>query len=110
MYKDALQKDQLWGPAHYKLALTLLKMGQVSGAVQEFRKSIERLPKTDADHWDAVVKLSEIYLAVAHDKQYLDEVDGYTKELLARDPNSFDGHRLRGDLNFVQRSKGLLHR
>lgn len=105
MYKDALQRDQLWGPAHYKLAITLLKLGQVSGAVQEFRKSIERLPKTDADHWDAMVKLSEVYLAVARDRQYLDEVDGYTRELLARDPNSYDGHRLVGDLSFVRALK-----
>jgi tetratricopeptide (TPR) repeat protein len=102
MYKDALQKDQLFGPAHYKLALTWLKLGQATGAVQEFRKAIDTLPKNNADHWDAVVKLSEIYLAVAHEKQYLEEVDNYTKQLLALDTNSFDGHRLLGDLNFVR--------
>jgi tetratricopeptide (TPR) repeat protein len=102
MYKDALQKDQLFGPAHYKLALTWLKLGQATGAVQEFRKAIDTLPKSSPDHWDAVVKLSEIYLAVAHEKQYLEEVDSYTKQLLALDANSFDGHRLLGDLNFVR--------
>ena len=102
MYKDALQKDLMFGPAHYKLALTWLKLGQATGAVQEFRKAIDTLPKTDADHWDAMVKLSEIYLAVAHDKQYLEEVDSYTKQLLAMDANSFDGHRLVGDLHFVR--------
>jgi len=102
MYKDALQKDLLFGPAHYKLALTSLKLGQAGPAVTEFRKAIDTLPKNSPDHWDAVVKLSEIYLAVAHDKQYLEEVDGYTKQLLALDANSFDGHRLLGDLNFVR--------
>lgn len=102
MYKDALQKDLLFGPAHYKLALTWLKLGQASGAVTEFRKAIDTLPKNDPDHWDSVVKLSEIYLAAAHDKQYLEEVDSNIKQLLARDANSFDGHRLLGDLNFVR--------
>ena len=27
MYADALQKDHLWGPAHYKLGLTWIKTG-----------------------------------------------------------------------------------
>ncbi|HEV2445091.1 MAG TPA: tetratricopeptide repeat protein, partial [Candidatus Sulfopaludibacter sp.] len=98
-------KDQRYGPAHYRLALTYLKLGQVAPAVHELHVSIELLKKDGAegaDHYDSVVKLSEIYLAVARDKQFLDEVDGYCKELLARDPNSFDGHRLTADLNFVR--------
>ena len=107
MYRDALQKDQLYGPAHYKLAVTWYKLGQVPGAVQEFRRAIERLPKEDADHWNAVVQLSEIYLAVAKDKQYLEEVDGFTQELLKRDPNSYDGHRLTGDLDFVRAQQAI---
>src|ERR1019366_2304800 len=52
--------------------------------------------------WDAVVKLSEIYLGVTHEKAYLDEVEGYCKKLLERDPNSYDGHRLTGDLDFAR--------
>ncbi|HKE28443.1 MAG TPA: tetratricopeptide repeat protein [Bryobacteraceae bacterium] len=101
MYKDALQKDLLFGPAHYKLALTSLKLGQATAAVTEFRKAIDTIPQTDSDHWDSMVKLSEIYLAVRQ-KQYLEDVDTYTKQLLARDANSFDAYRLMGDLNFVR--------
>jgi tetratricopeptide (TPR) repeat protein len=103
MYKNALQKDQRFGPAHYHLALTYLKLGQLPGAVHEFHVSIELLKKDSSpDYWDSLVKLSEIYLAVAHDKQFMGEVEGYTKELLAKDPNSFDGHRLTGDLDYVR--------
>jgi tetratricopeptide (TPR) repeat protein len=110
MYRNALQKDQRYGPAHYHLALTDLKLGQIPGAVHEFRVSIELLKKDGpeaADHWDSVVKLSEIYLAVAHEKQYMDEVEGYTKEMLARDANSFDGHRLTGDLTYVRATQAF---
>lgn len=103
MYKDALQKDQRYGPAHYKLALTYLREGQMGGVVSELRKAVELLPKSDPDHWDAVVKLSEIYIAEASkDKIFMQEVQGYIKELLARDPNSYDGHRLSGDYDFAQ--------
>jgi tetratricopeptide (TPR) repeat protein len=102
-YRNALKRDKRYGPAHYKLALTNLKVNDVGGAVNELRNSIELLPKESPDHWDAVVKLCEIYLAVAKgEKTYMDEVEGFTKELLTRDPNSFDGHRLVGDIHYTR--------
>ena len=103
MYRNAIQKDQRYGAAHYHLALTYLKLAQIQPAVHELRVSVELLkPAAGPDYWDSVVKLSEIYLGFAHDKQFMDEVEGYTKELLAKDPNSFDGHRLTGDLDYVR--------
>ncbi len=101
MYKDALQKDPLFGPAYYKLGLTETKLGAWGAAVNAFRRAIERLPASSPDKWDAMVQASQIYLIAASDqKEYLDEVEDYCKKLLARDPNSFDGHRLTGDLKF----------
>lgn len=103
MYRNALQKDQRYGPAHYHLALTYIKLGQLPLAVHELRASVELLKQDNsADYWDSVVKLSEIYLAAARDKESMAEVEGYCKDLLKRDPNSFDGHRLTADLNFVR--------
>ena len=100
-YRNALKRDPKYGPAHYKMALVSLKTGDVGGAVSSLRKSIELLPADQAEHWDAVVKLTEIYLAVAKgEKQYMDEVEKFTKDLLKRDPNSFDAHRLVGDLDY----------
>lgn len=99
-YRNALKRDQKFGEAHYKLALVALKVGDASGAVGSLRRAIELVPLDQPDHWDAVVKLCEIYLAGASDqKVYMDEVEKFTKDLLKRDPNSYDGHRLLGDLN-----------
>jgi tetratricopeptide (TPR) repeat protein len=105
MYKDALQKDALWAPAHYKLALTYLKLGQVGGAVPEFRKAIERPPIDTPEHWDSVVNLCDIFLTAQTDPRnqpLLKDVETYIKQLLAHDAKSFDGHRLNGDFLFVQ--------
>src|ERR1039457_5576032 len=102
MYLNAKAKDQRWGPAYYKLGLTALKMGSITEAVNALRRAVELLPESQADHWDAVVKLSEIYLSATHEKSLLDDVDGYCKGLLKRDPNSYDGHRLTGDLDYVR--------
>ena len=37
----------------------------------------------------------------------MDEVEKYTKELLKRDPNSFDGHRLIGDLAYFRATEAF---
>ena len=37
----------------------------------------------------------------------MDEVEKYTKELLKRDPNSFDGHRLIGDLHYIRATEAF---
>ena len=102
MYLNAKAKDQRWGPAYYKLGLTALKLGSITEAVNAFRRAVELLPAGEADHWDAVVKLTEIYLAVTREKAYLDEVEGYCNALLKRDANSYDGHRLTGDLDYAR--------
>src|SRR5450759_4682599 len=100
-YRNALKRDQKYGAAYYKLALVSLKMGDVGAAVSSLRRAVELIPPDQPDRWDAVVKLSDIYLAFGRgDKLYMKEVETFTDDLLKRDPNSFDAHRLIGDLNF----------
>ena len=102
MYRNALQKDQRYGMAYYKLAQTDLKLGRVPNALGELRRAIELIPKDQPEHTDSEIKLAEIYLAFTRETQYLSEVESVAKELLQRDPNSFDGHRLTADLDFVR--------
>jgi len=105
-YKDAIQKDPRFGPAYYKLGLTVLKLmetehGNVSEAVQAFRRAVSLLPVESKDHWDAAVRLSEIYLVGGiNQKEFTDEIEKTIEGLLKRDPNSYDAHRLNGDLHF----------
>ena len=102
MYRNALQKDQRYGAAYYHLAQTDLKLGRIPNALGELRRAIELIPKDQPEHLDSEVRLAEIYLAFTRESQFLTEVEGITKELLRRDPNSFDGHRLTADLDFVR--------
>jgi tetratricopeptide (TPR) repeat protein len=100
-YRNALKQDPKYGPAHYKLALTALKTQDVQAAVASFRRALNTLPPDSPDRVDSTVKLAEIYLQVARgEKSFMDEVEGFTKDLIKRDPNSFDAHRLIGDLNY----------
>jgi tetratricopeptide (TPR) repeat protein len=102
MYRDARQKDARYGPAYYRLGLVDEKLGLWAEAVQSFRRAIELLPQDQPDHWDSVVKLSEIYIGFSRDASLMSEVEGFCTQLLKRDPNSFDGHRLTADLDFAR--------
>src|SRR5689334_13755895 len=62
MYKDALQKDQRYGLAYYRLGLTAIRLGSGGEAVQSLRRAYELIPKDQPEAWDAAIKLSEIYL------------------------------------------------
>ena len=86
MYRDARQKDARYGPAYYRLGLVDEKLALWSEAVDSFRRAIELLPQDQPDHWDSVVKLSEIYIGLSRDPGLMNEVEGYCAQLLKRDP------------------------
>src|ERR1700761_6309561 len=64
MYRRALEKDKLFGEAYYHLALTDLKEGNVNTAVPDFRKAVDLIKPDKPDHWDALTKVTDIYLVV----------------------------------------------
>jgi tetratricopeptide (TPR) repeat protein len=102
MYRNALQKDQRYGLAYYHLALTDLKLGRVPGAIGELRRAVELIPKDQPEYVASEVRLAEIYIAFGREAQFLNEVDSIVKDLFARNANSYDGHRLTADLDFVR--------
>jgi tetratricopeptide (TPR) repeat protein len=102
MYRRALEKDKRYGPAYYKLGLTYWKQGSLNLAVVNFRKAVDELRKDNPDHWDALMRATDIYLEIAHDPQHMKESEQNIQLLLAHDPNSYDAHRLNGDLLYVK--------
>ncbi len=104
MYRRALQKDLRFGEAHYRLGLTELKLGSYGGAAGELRRAVELQP----DNADAATKLADIFLIAStqdssHQAQLLDEVKDLADRLLKRDPKSYDGHRILGQMALLTR-------
>src|SRR5215469_15167316 len=82
--------------------MTYLKQAQWGLAVQMFRRAEDTLPQTSADYWDSKTKLTDIYLTLGrNDSTAMKEVEANIADLLKHDPNSFDGVRMQGDLDFV---------
>jgi tetratricopeptide (TPR) repeat protein len=104
MYRRALQKDLRYGEAYYRLALADIKLAAYGDAVRALRRAVELQP----DNMDAAIKLSDILMvAISQDRDHSDELVKEVKQLadkvLQKDPNSYDGHRLEGQLALVQK-------
>src|SRR5689334_14668975 len=65
MYKKALVKNQKYGEAYYRLAVTDLELGAVGDAVKDLRRAVELRP----ENTDAAVQLGSLYLAYAGQDQ-----------------------------------------
>ncbi len=108
MYRSALLKDLRFGEAYYKLGLTDLKLGAFSDAVQKLRRAVELEP----NNTDAASALVDLYLlAASRDRQnsasLVKDAGQLADKLLAQNPNSFDGHRLRGQLALLPQGRDL---
>jgi len=104
MYKRALQKDMRFGEAYYRLGLTELKLGGYGDALRWLRRAVELQPTNT----DAITKLADLYLLAAtqpnnQQKLLLDEVKDLSGKLLQQNSESYDGHRLKGQLALMGR-------
>lgn len=102
LYRNAIQRDARYGMAHYKLALTQLKLGNSGAALNELRRAVELLTSNPVERTDANIKLADLYLVFgSRDKQLMADVDAVGQDLVKKDPNSYDGHRILAALAFV---------
>ncbi len=104
MYKKALSKDLKFSEAYYRLALTDLQLGAPGEAVAMLRRAVgDESYKNN----DALIQLANIYLiASAQDEkqrpQLLEEASELAGRLLQSDPQSYDGHRLAGEVALLK--------
>jgi tetratricopeptide (TPR) repeat protein len=100
-YRKAIQKDHQYGEAYYRLGLMKLKTKNPGEARGYLLRAVQLLP----NNIDAKEKLGslmlEYYLLDPHHSQvYYTAVKQMSEELLARNPNSFEGLREKGYLAF----------
>jgi tetratricopeptide (TPR) repeat protein len=109
MFRRSIEADRKFGTAYYHLALTDLKEGEVPNAVQAFRRAHQELKEGTDDANDTDLKLSEILVLAAqsgeNNEAILKEVQQTVDGLLKRNPASWQGHKLSGDLAMLATAK-----
>lgn len=99
VYRKLINKDARYGEAYYRWGLTELKQGRFSDALRALRRASELQPDND----DAHAKLGDLYLAIYLSdqkkfKQVLADFEDLSKRLLKRNPNNYEGLRMKGYL------------
>jgi tetratricopeptide (TPR) repeat protein len=109
MFRKSIESDRKFGPAYYHLALTDLKQGLAPNAVPMLRRAHELLKPGTDDADDTDLKLSEIMILAAQSQEgneaILKEVQQTVDGLLKRNPGSWQGHKLSGDLAMLATAK-----
>ncbi|MDP9054370.1 MAG: tetratricopeptide repeat protein [Acidobacteriota bacterium] len=110
MFRKSIEADRKFGPGYYHLALTDLKQGIVANAVPAFRRAHELLKPGTPEADDTDLKLSEIIIIAAQSQpatndSLIKEVQTTVDGLLKRNPGSWEGHKLSGDLAMLATAK-----
>ena len=98
------QKDGRFGEGYYRLALTEIKLGNYGESLKELRRAVELQPTNT----DAITKLADLYMQAAmtlptQKTLLLGDVKELSDKLLKLNPDSFDGHRLKGQVALVSK-------
>jgi len=104
LYKKAIQKEPKSGEAYYRLAVAELKLGKIPDAYQAFSAA----STFSADNIEIQSVFAdfcfELYLVdPKHPKGFYDKVTKLSQDMLAKDPHSYDGLRLKGYLAMADR-------
>src|SRR5713101_1495517 len=101
-YRKSIQANVKSAEAHYRLALAELRQANGVNAYDEFRRAVELAHERD----EIRVQLADLCLEVfqtSKDKPKVlyDQANDAADRLLKRNPNSFDGLRLRADVLII---------
>jgi tetratricopeptide (TPR) repeat protein len=103
-YRKAIQGDPGSGEAHYRLGLSELRAGNLLSAYATLRHAASLMPdRPDVQVSFADLALSAFLLDRTRPAMFYDVVRQVSTALLAKDPDSADGVRLRGSLALADR-------
>lgn len=107
-YRKAIQKDPKFGEAYYRLGLADIKQNQPRSAYDSLYRATQLLP----DNVEVMEKFADVclsyYLADSSHPQFLyKQITQLSDELLAKNPNSYEGLIMKGYLAQTDRQPKL---
>lgn len=107
LYRRALASnaDPRYGEAHYRLALTQLKLGSPAEAYRSLQNTIEFQP----ENADALTKLADLEAAAASQsgnqgEQLLEDAKKHATKLVGLPGGAYDGERILGQIALMERN------
>jgi tetratricopeptide (TPR) repeat protein len=99
-FRKAILRDASFGEAYYQLGLAELKLGKGGDAYRALGSAAKLLPARD----DVKIKLADLSLAIyqadrRHPQAPYDQAVSISDQLLAKNPQSYDGLRIKGNLS-----------
>lgn len=103
-YRKAFQKDPRYGEAYFRLGRTAVKTGDARTAYINLTQAEQLLPGRE----DVKIELADLAMAVylldpQHPQKLYDDVSRISRELLEKNPRSFDGLRFAGGIALSNR-------
>jgi tetratricopeptide (TPR) repeat protein len=102
-YQKAIQADPNFGEAHYRLGLSKFREGQLTQSYQALTRAVDLLPTRD----EVIVALADTsfaaYLNDRRNTTLYSQVVTISGRLLQKNPNSYDGLRLKGYVSMLDR-------
>jgi tetratricopeptide (TPR) repeat protein len=103
-YRKAIQKDSKYGDAYYRLGLDAVKLGNVPDAYEALYRASQLLPNNLEVKGQFADFCLENYLKdPARPQKLYQQIQQVSSDFLARNPNSFEGLRLKGYLAYADR-------
>ena len=102
-YRKSVAKAPNFAEGYYRLGLVEYQSRRMADAVQDLQRATSLDPGNDRYGIELAGMAIEIYQAVPSQKSLYDQASHEADALLKKNPNSFDGLRLRGDVFVIDR-------
>jgi tetratricopeptide (TPR) repeat protein len=101
-YRKAIQKNADFGEAYYRAGLSEMKQNKAAEALQDLEQAIRLMPDNRDAEKDLTNLLLGAYIGDPQRPKFLyDLLVKFSREWLAKDPNSMPGLRIRGYLDML---------
>lgn len=102
-YRKSAAKDPKFAEGYYRLGRLEYRLGHGAEALDDLQRAVDFAPGNDAYAVELASVAIEAYQVMPARKKLYDEAAQEADVLLKKDPNSFEGLRLRGDVLVVDR-------
>ncbi len=105
-YRKSISRDVKLAEGYYRLGLTELQLQQPGPALVDLQRAVNLNPTSDVYRIQLANLALLVYQANSSNQHLYDLVAQEADRLLKRNPNSFDGLRLRGNVLMIDRKPG----